>query len=1346
MPNVPLNFPKKGITEAFPFSDQPPDTSHKEQNMRVRNPKTGRLTGAQRAGYSRYFSAQITPNTHIQNINSVQIDKANVTFANKTSALDSDDVEVAADTPSGGDCYGAVRDRLGNIYALDGNSGLVKYNSNLVEQFRLSFPTANPDDVIKAIAVDDFLSIYVAVSDGTKHEEAKVFCYIPDVASGAVKLWELEAGGFVKQIKVKGSNLYGVLEDPSTRKAALFSIQDIDIGNPSLEFAREIPHPASDLDIGPDGSFFVAHPFSIGTRGVNPQAPSADPIFESWNPRDYADFDEKIWCWHDAQNIDGQGNATLSEDDDIYAWYDQSGNGRHYYAATDEVLETYTTPGTQVAVTPPTFKSKAQAGLPGVSFDGLSNLMKSKPNESVEFAYRDAQKTGVPAFDEAVDTSGSTIDHTGSAFLMFLCVRVDPDYGGTEARYLWSHEDADVGATDGDRHIIVNRSDGAADSDITSTDQSRITVWEETTGNGSAANTMPASGNAVGDYGLDDNGGGPTFGNALDNTSGVVILTYLCDGNFQSSSYTDTAGVADQTHSLLRINGRPIDRWTSLPNYSLKPDYLGGTGIDDLALDTGGTGSVNRFFRGQILERIVFHRGDIGLVSSQPTTEPLIATHEAFGNAATKTGDTDWPGTSTDQSENLITQVEGYLAHRWGKYTVLPLSSDVAFTTQYPHLYNPKGPLGPSEPSTFNSNLQQDSVPFCTKWSGDSAQPIWTKGSVGGDGVIVASDGQVTCYGPVSPSGLLVTSFLDTGPIPGADQWSDNLGITGVANSDFAIDPFFYPRMALDSKDNLYIPVPYAPTGAGGTADGDVNVIQQDGTVLHNWSLDTDQWLVNAAVPGLVPAYPGTLSDQRAEHFYAFGKDTDENSDDQSNTQKIRLVTATPNTGAARTKTDLLVTGGDIYTFLTGGATLVNPPSGFGTSVGSGARYVESVAFGERVFYVNGSTYVYYEKVGSTDTILEWKSTSGGEIPPRSRLISSWNGRVLLARGDDPFDFFMSKKGDPFNWDFVPPVATVDQAIRVSDSRLGAVPDIITALVPMSEDILLIGCDHSIHRMVGEPLVSGSSYDLVSDQVGMLWNSGWTKDRSGRIYFMDSLGGIQRISANGQMEDLTRDYIDERLRAIDFETYYPKLVWSQEFRGLHVYMIPYGTPPADTIVDHYFWEEQTGAWHIDQFSRHEEQPTAVYVSDGDDPDDRILLMGTEAGWMLTEDADNDDDNDGAEAQVIDSFVQIGPIAGSDMDRATRFSGFEFTLADDREGCEVSLFGSDEPDVQGNPRHVFNLEPGRNPRKNIRMRAAVSWIQMRNAKLGEGWAFESGRFKANSAGRLKPRPRENTIGT
>lgn len=1342
-----IPWPRRGIDENWSFSDQPALTAYDAQNVRTKDPKTGRLRGGQRAGHSKYTSTQIQASFKIKRLFSVVYDQPNITFANKSTGLSSSDTEETQDTPSGGVSYHGITDRLGNIYALDGSAGIVKYNPQFNEVWRLNLPTDDSDHVVRALHVDEFFCLYAAVSSGGDPSTARMWKYAPDFDNNTRLVWQHEPGGYVWKIIERNGVVYAIVDRPDVQKSALIGFTGFDRINPTQILGSTIPYPANDLGIGPDGSLFTCHE-SFANRGRNPQAPDADPVLVSWTPRELTDWQERIWSWHDGFNIDGKNNATLSEDDDVLVWYDQSGHGRHYYAAVDETLGTYmdTTIQDSVTVTPPTFSMHAQAGNPGVRFNGVSNLMKSEPNVSDSFAMRDAQKTGVPAYRPKLDSSGAEVLNTSSAFVMFLAVRVDPEEAGAVSRFLWSHEDADRGdhvshwsLSAGDRHILVNKTSQDLTDNVTSTDRGRVMVFEQTLGQASAGaanggngpDGQPASGNldtdaGASDFGFDDEGNPPTFGNAIDNTSGVVILTYLCDGNFQDGTFD-----ASTTHSLLRINGRPIDRWQSLYNYSIKPDYLGGTGIADADMPDPSTGNVFRFFKGNVLERIVLDRGAIG---GTPTTEDILIAHQKFGYGPSASGSTAWPGTGTNQADNEMTKIEGYLAGRWGKRDVLPVDANEATSTKYGHPFENDIPLTTGADTSINS--LDDATALLCKWSGDTGLPIWVVSSNEGVGLALAlnSDGEIYSYGPTATSTNYIRMVIDNGEDPtfsGGSTWQDNMGLSDAAQ---AFDDN-HPRLTVDSLDNLYVPVNIDPS-SGTNPDGDLIVYDKDGTQLNDWDRTAaGQWLAyGVAVPPTLPPYPSSLSSQRSDFVYVFGKGADQAANDIDNIAKVAIVTKTVNTSSPRVRRNIAVSNDDIIRFDSSG---IATPTNGSNALDASARWVDGVAAREAIFLTDGSQYKYYD--APEDEVKAWEATSAGEIPPRCRLIAQWNGRIVLARGDDPFNWFMSAKNAPFDWDFAPPVPVVTQAIRGSDSRLGVSPDVITALIPYNDNVLFIGCDSSIHRIIGEPL-DNDQFDLVTDKVGIAWNSSWTKDREGRIYFFESQGGIWVMSGDGsQRQRLTRDTIERRLQSIDLEDHYVHLEWSFELEGLHVYVFPYGS--GGTLLNHYFWEQQVDAWWEDNWTATDKQPTAALTIDGDDPSDRVLLVGTEDGYVLKEDKDADDDD----GQAIDSQVLIGPLPPADPRYETRYTRLRVELADNQNGCMAKTFRSNEPDVLGHPVYQRALLPGHNAPIRKPVAASKVWVELRDARNDSRWAFERMMVKAYRGRRLAPRARENTVG-
>lgn len=1329
MADLPIIWPARGVNENWAYSAQPPDTAYLATNARTKDASTGRLRGGKREGHSKFCPDQIDASNKIKRLATITYDNPNVTWANRASALTSAEILDSVDTPTSEIARRCVTDRLGNLYVTDGAAGVVKYNPRLNEVWRLNLPTEDESHVIRALYVDDFLNVYAATSAGNNGSLARVWKYAPDTDTDTRLAWTHEPGGFVPDLEVRSDRLYYVVNFNETRKAHVVALERIDTSTPRVAFRQvQAPWPVNAISLNADGAILTAHEPSVG-RGINPQAPDADPVQQSWSPLDLTDAESRIYSWHRADNIDGQGNANLEEDDPVGVWIDSSGNGRHFYAAIGESLPA-TKGGTAVPIQAPTFATKAAAGGPGVRFNGTDQLMRSLPNVSTAYGSRDGQKSTVPAYQAARDEGGTDIANTGSAYLMVMAVRVDLDQDNDVARFLWSHQDADhdAGGVD-DRHILVNHTSDALDADVDSNDKGQVFVYEQTdhttagSSGGNGTGMLPATANLSGDGGLDDGAGSPAFGEALNHKSGVVIVTYLCDGGFQAGTYNTTT-----THSQVRINGRPIDRYCSNPNHTLEPDYLGGTGLTDADMPTApSAGELNRFFKGWVLEKITIAR-TVDLAAA--TTEDIVVEHEKYGFSTTPvTGDVDWPGASTDQADTELALLEGYMWHRHGNKSVAP-----GTTTEYGHPYRSDVPLAPDQPATFNVNNLRSSSGILAKWSGDSGLPIWSvqganlgQGGIGYD-VEVSPSGYIYSYGPANGAAVFVRRIDDTGDQPtitGGDTW---LGSLGMSQTNLTF-PFTLPKLAVDQGDNVYVPVGVTPS-SGSAQNGDVVVYDSDGVELHAFNRDADQWYAFAcAVPPVFPPYPDSLTGQRSLYFYAVGDTVDQNSDDLVNVVQVSQVTETVNATAPRTTVHIAVSGADVTRFDT--AASATPTGGTG-ALDATSRYVEAISAFEKVYLADGLNYKVFDP--RTDEVTDWEATSAGEIPPRCRVGTVWNDRIVLGRGDDPNEWFMSAKGTPLDWDFIPPLPLVTQAIRGSDTRLGIVPDVVTGFVPGNDNVLLIGCDGSWHRIIGEPL-DNDQFDLVTDQVGLAWNSSWTKDREGRIYFFESQGGIWVMSIDGaQRERLTRDTIERRLQDIDLADVYVHLEWDFRAEGLHVYVFPWGS--GGTLRDHFFWEQQSAAWWVDTWTGTAKQPSAAITLDGDDPSDRVLLVGTEDGHVLKADKSVGGDD----GQDIDWRVVMGPMTMPwSRTHETRFRRLSIALADDLDGCRWRLMRSNEPDVFGQGFAEGHLVPGLNSAQNRPAAAAHVWLELRDSST-ERVAFEYATIKAYRAGRLRPKAR------
>lgn len=392
------------------------------------------------------------------------------------------------------------------------------------------------------------------------------------------------------------------------------------------------------------------------------------------------------------------------------------------------------------------------------------------------------------------------------------------------------------------------------------------------------------------------------------------------------------------------------------------------------------------------------------------------------------------------------------------------------------------------------------------------------------------------------------------------------------------------------------------------------------------------------------------------------------------------------------------------------------------------ARYVSTTTLYQKLFATDGSRAITYDPVKSG--IVEPFKADKGEVPKRAQLVSNWRGRLVMARTtEDPHAWFMSALEDPFDWDYFTPPLSSAKAIFAGSSRAGRAPDLINSLCPYDDQQLIIGCDHALWYLPGDPY-SGAQWQLLSDVTGMHYgNHTWCKDPQGWIYFFGARGGFYRMAPGGRPERMTENTIERRLSDLDLDQYYVELHWNWRAEGIHIFVIPFGG--GGTVVKHYFWGRRFDEWREDEFGSADNQPTAAVVLDGDKASDRRLLLASEDLHVLKWDEDTYNDD----GTAIDSKELLGPYRPP-FDQIARWSQFEAVLSEASSDITYTLYDSTTPETLGAAKATGTLSSGRNPRKLSRARGANLWIELSNSTAGESWSFEEGTFHVSPAGRSR----------
>jgi hypothetical protein len=589
---------------------------------------------------------------------------------------------------------------------------------------------------------------------------------------------------------------------------------------------------------------------------------------------------------------------------------------------------------------------------------------------------------------------------------------------------------------------------------------------------------------------------------------------------------------------------------------------------------------------------------------------------------------------------------------------------------------------------------------------GPNGTSIWIKAGKGtGGAVIVTTAGAIYTHGTSAAATLHVSKLTDGPTAPAYDWQVQTVESAFEGSATLAVD-------ILETNPRIYQAI-YA-----GSTTMLVRIQQTTATAAAvEWSYTG----LAAEGFGVIVDPAHVNNNTQAEYCYII---TDPLVTTNYALHKLTLLTITSADATPRVLTTLAVSNGEIRTFDNG--------STVGASLGSlstTARYVMATSAFNRALFVDGLNYKSYSAL--TGLVTAWEATSGGQIPPRGRLVCVWNGRAVVAGFEDqPHNWAMSESGDMDNWDFFPVNPTATQAVIGNNSQAGQCPDIIAALIPYSDDLFIFGGDHSIYRMTGDPAVDGR-IDLVTDITGMAFGTAWCKDPMGNVYFVGQQGGFYRMYPGEQASELSVIPLSFRFSQLNVGTFKIQLAWNDVEKGVHVFLTPF-TPATTT---HYFWDARNNAWWPDQFGNTNFDPTAILVADGDAPGDRVLLLGCRDGFVRKWNFTSEDDD----ATAINSFVFLGPFQ---VDRGTeiKMTNYRAVLANGSDAATLTGYGQESADYNILPSAAFTvtLAAGRNNASWERARGRAVYLKLSSNATANRWVLEELTAEAWPAGRARNR--------
>lgn len=494
--------------------------------------------------------------------------------------------------------------------------------------------------------------------------------------------------------------------------------------------------------------------------------------------------------------------------------------------------------------------------------------------------------------------------------------------------------------------------------------------------------------------------------------------------------------------------------------------------------------------------------------------------------------------------------------------------------------------------------------------------------------VLVATESSPSVYGVVYvdvATGVATAVELDLRTVDPTYPWPDFSGETYLQSdgTDFYLMRYHFERNATDGYKYSRV------LKLDGTS-GAITQTSRDLAVSDRWigyaSLNDDVYVsssygmqaaaLNVFGGGIVPPFKGFFD---AGSFTSAGLYASDG--DATNAMNYNRAVAL-----------IGVAGGTVKVAYNGLWTDVTSGTGLNTDVWA----IRSTVLFGKVYFADSTSWKRYDAY--TNTLEAWPTTAGSQPKDarqnQPRLICTWRGRIVVSGLlFDANNVFMSKVGDATDWQYAPLNPSQTDAIALNASRLGQVSDVVTCLIPYSDDVLLIGGDHSIWMLRGDPLFGGN-LDNVTNSVGMAWGNPWCRDPGGTVYFMSSQAAVYTIRPGEKPVQISLK-IQDTLDQINLNRCIVRLGWDEKRNEVRVFVTPTGgAQPAR----HFCYEVRSNAWWEDTIATDSMNPLCLLQWYGNSESDRGLLIGSYDGTVriCSNDAPNDDGTD------IESDVVLGP--------------------------------------------------------------------------------------------------------
>jgi len=379
----------------------------------------------------------------------------------------------------------------------------------------------------------------------------------------------------------------------------------------------------------------------------------------------------------------------------------------------------------------------------------------------------------------------------------------------------------------------------------------------------------------------------------------------------------------------------------------------------------------------------------------------------------------------------------------------------------------------------------------------------------------------------------------------------------------------------------------------------------------------------------------------------------------------------------------------------------------------------------------------------------DWTKYPGnsGSMPSTAYLGCLYRGRCVLSGNPDyPYQWYMSRQADPWDWYHV--ANDAQSPVAGQDAEAGLIGDIIRSLISWRDEYLIFGCANSIWVMRGDP-ADGGTLDCLDAAVGMFGSRSWCFDGVGNLYFL-SKDSICRIPQGlGGVENLSGLVLPKLVQdaALDPTLYRVCMAYDRDKNGILITF----TLLSDGSNECYWFDLKTNGFFRESYDS-SCGPYSLFYYEANDDSLRRLLVGSTDGYMRNFDDSTKNDTTTNSTSTIDSYTTLPIINAEDDDRNVKMSSLTVTVAggaaegaeSDSDAVDVELYvGEDSETVleaieDGDTAWSTTTltGPGRANRIRNRAKGHSIAVRLRNSTASQTWAVEKVSADIKQVGKVK----------